>query len=326
MGSPTHLSVLSRLDKPCGVRELANQLHAPYDTVYSAVRQLERQGLVLTGKAAGTVRVSAGSAVLVDRAKAVLRDVPRADWDQILRGDWPVMLQVLNRVHTARLTSEICGKSLSTVHHMIERLLQRGVLLKGGGVTLAAGKYRINPRLSSLIDFLDEMTRLRALFAIQQASSDGTLVWNLGPEILFKSEQTPETRKNRPGALSAFAESGIELYPPAPYWFISIRNPTVADFILQALLQAPDDPVNRSYAALLLENQWRGRGRGIVDELQVKSAIYDDPQRPGRMHEATSALVKYVEEHEAGEPFLPWSEHERYRRQYGLPEGDDPLP
>jgi hypothetical protein len=45
--------------------------------------------------------------------------------------------------------------------------------------------------------------------------------------------------------------------------------------------------------------------------LERKAAIYG-------LEAQARTLVTYVETHEASEGFLPWDEHDRYRRQHGV--------
>jgi len=88
------------------------------------------------------------------------------------------------------------------------------------------------------------------------------------------------------------------------YYYLAWRHLSVADAILQGLLVEPESRINRSYCALVFEKR---RPRNLV----TKARIYG-------LEEQAAALIRYVDEREPGDLFLPWREHARYRRQYGV--------
>lgn len=296
---PAQLSILASLATPQEVRELAEANGLPHRTAHQAVEVLEAQGLVTSHRRGRERVVTAASKALPTLARGLLFDVPREDWGRVLHGDRPTQLHVLDRVGNAALAAEVCGKARRTLYHTVEQLAPAGVLVKPGGL------WRINPRLGPLRDFVAELARVQAHHRASQLDPRCTVTWHLGPEIFVKSRAELSGPSIHRAGLSAFAAHGVELITGAStYYYVATRRLDAADAILQGLLTDPGSTVNRSYCALVYE--------------KVKPAGFLRKARIYGLKEEADALVRYVETHEASTGFLPWSAHERYRRQYGV--------
>ncbi len=296
---PAQLSILASLDSPKEITALAEANELPHRTAHQAVEVLEDKGIVTSHKEGRERIVTPASKALPGLARALLFDIPRDDWDRILHGDRPMQLHVLDRVGHARLIAEVCSKGRSTLYRTVEILGPAGVLVKRDG------RWCINPRIGQLREFVAELARVQAHHRMGELDPTATLVWHVGPELLLRSTHDLESPHVHRGALSAFAEHGAELFlGTGTYYYAATRELDVADTILQGLLIEPESRINRSYCALLYEQEQ-------PEDLEHKAAIY------GLETEARD-LVAYVETHEATEGFLPWDEHDRYRRQYGV--------
>lgn len=291
------LLVLATLDRPREILHLAQANGLPHRTAHQAVDTLEGKGLLTSHRDGRHRVVTPASKALPTLARRLLEDTPRNDWGGILHGDRAVQLHVLERVGDPTLAAQVCGKARSTLYHTIDRLGTAGVL------TRRDGAWRINPRLGPLRDFVDEWARVRAHHHANRVDLRATLLWYLGPELLLRSRKTLEGPDVQPGGFSAFGRYGIDLLVGgAAYHHVATRRTDAADAILQGLLAEPESRVHRSYCALLYE---KTRPTTLLE----KAPIYGLEQDARR-------VVAYVESHEAPDGFLPWKEHERYRRQY----------
>jgi DNA-binding transcriptional ArsR family regulator len=290
---------LASLDEPTRVQEIADDNGLPYQTVYTAAQKLEDQGIVTSRKEGRQRILSPASPTLPGLAQTLLFDHAREDWDQVFRGDRPVVLHVLHRVGRPSLVADVVDKAERTIHHAIETHAPRGLLVKDGE------DYRINPRLGALVEMLEEWAKLRSHNLLPTVAPGGRMVWTLGPEFLFQASDPPREDTIQVGALSRFAQYGIDLMMPGPtYYYRAHRDLDVADAILQALLVEPESKRERSYAALLYEQEQ-------PENLTIKAHIY-------RLEEQARAIRRYVETHEPDGVVRPWDGHDRFREQYGV--------
>jgi len=296
---PAQLSILASLDRPKEVGELAAANALPHRTAHQAVEVLEALGVVTSYRRGRERVVAVASKALPALARGLLVDTPRDDWDRVLHGNRPMQLHVLDRVGNAGLAAEVCGRARRTLYHTVALLAPAGVLEKPGG------RWRINPRLGTLRDYVAELSRVEAHHGASRIDPQATVAWHLGPEILLRSPNDLRGETVHLGGLSRFAEYGLDLVTGgSTYYYVSTRPLDAADAILQGLLTDPESGVNRSYCALLYEI---ARPSGV----RRKASIYG-------VEEEAAALMHYVESHEATGKFLPWRAHERYRRQYGV--------
>lgn len=296
---PTQLAILASLDEAKAVQEVVDENALPYQTVYTAAKQLEADGILTSHKEGKQRILSPASSTLPGLARTLRLDYSRDDWDQVFRGDRPLLLHVLHEVGRPSLVAEVMDKAERTVHHAIQTHAPRGILVKEGN------EYRINPRLDALVEMVAELARLRARQILHEIAPEGRMVWTLGPEFLFRADEDPDDETVEAGALSRFAHHGIDLMmPQAGYYYRAKRELDVTDTILQALLVDTESKRNRSYAALLYEQE-------RPDDLVFKSHIYG-------LEEQAQAIVRYVQTHESEGFFFPWEEHARFREQYGV--------
>lgn len=297
--TPPQLAILANLDGPRTVKELAAISALPYQGVYKAVRQLVQRGILTSHREGKNLVVEAVAASAPALARGLVHDHARQDWGRVFRGDRPIVLYVLDRVGDPALTAEVCGKTRRAVYHTIQSLGPRGLLVK------RQGRYAINPRLRRLKALLEQLAEAEGRRRLRAVDPKAVPLWSLGPEVLFRSEE----ELDRPGvyasALSAFAHYGVPLViMDGRYYHLASRPPDVADAILQGLLVDPESRVNRSYSALLFEKH-------RPSNLTTKARIYG-------LEDLAKALIRYVEDHRPGDLFLPWRDHNRYRRQYGV--------
>lgn len=298
-GQPSQLAVLASLEKPRSVKELADANGLPYQGVYKAVQELAERGVVTSHREGKELVVEAAAPAVPGLARTLLLDQRREDWGRIFHGDRPIVLHVLDRTGDPNLTAEVCGKTPRAIYYTISDLGPAGVLVRPGG------RYQINPILRALKALAGELANLESLRCLRAVDPNARLLWSLGPEVLFRSDEDLDQPGVHLAAPSAFAGYDVPLITMrGDYYYLSQRSLDVADAILQGFLADPENKINRSYCALVYEKH---RPKDLVK----RARIY------GLEREA-KALIRYVDEHDAGDVFLPWHAHQRYRRQYGV--------
>lgn len=296
---PPQLAVLASLGEPRTVRQLAEANALPYQGVYKAVEELVRRGILTSHREGKDLVVEAAPPAVPGLARSLLLDHSRQDWRHVFRGSRPVLLYVLDRVGDPKLAAYVCDKTPRAVYYTIRSLGARGLLVK------RHGRYAINPGLPSLKALLEELAKVESLTRLRDVDPKARALWSLGPEVLFKSEEGLNTPRVHIAALSAFARFGVPLViMHSRYYYLASRPLDVADAILQGFLVEPESRTNRTYCALVYEKH---RPKNLV----TKARIYG-------LHEQAEALIRYVDDHEPADLFLPWREYDRYRRQYGV--------
>ncbi len=321
---PAQLAVLASLDQSHSIAELATLNGRPNATIRSAVKRLEKSHLVKSQAVGRERMVQAASPLLVANARALIFEVGRPDWARVFYGERPQVLHVLNQIGRAPLTAEVLAKPRRTIYQIIEDMAERGIVtvgsgrrtiakqswedgprVPGGGFASSGTKYGINVRLKPLADFLKSADEIAAHHRLATMDPHARLLWHLGPELFYGSDS--QNHGEQVGGPSALSALGIDLMTSRTYYHRCLRKLTSSDAILQTLLVDPQSKINRSYAALAYE-------KSDPRDLLEKALIY------GLEYEAM-ALKKYVDtqgETNNESLFLPWSAHERYRKQYGV--------
>lgn len=291
------LALLAALATADSVAEISEATGYDPTRIRRVSSQLADQGLVTKRKRGREVEIAPASRSLASHARELVEDFPNQDWGTILHGDRPLVLHVLDHVGRVRETAEVVGQTPSGVRYTAKSLGQRGILVQPDG------EYRFHPRHRALRGFVDEWAKHRAHHRVEGLDPSGYVLWYLGPEVLFKSDEDDLDGDDvHPGAVSAFHAYGVPLITGSYYYFVSERDLDAADAILQCLVAEPDSPVHRSYCALVYE-------KALPENLVRKARIYG-------LEEEARALRTYVREQEAPDGFLPWDEHDEYRRQY----------
>lgn len=286
------LAVLSTPDG-ASIRDVATRNQLTYRQAYGAVQTLARQGLVRVGHEGKRALVQPATEALGALAAALVRKDHPA-WPHVFRGDRVLLLHALQRLHDIPLAAAVTGYARPSAYQAARQLAEKGILRH------QRGDYRIHRQHGDLQDLVEEWTRVRAHHRCRRLHREARLIHHVGPEAFFRAPGTiPETE---PAGLSAFAQHGIDIVPAEPRTHaLAVRPLGAADHVCQALCAAPDDPITRSYAALLWE-----RDRSPLD----------DAKRIYNVTAEADALQRYVQSRQDQDGFLPWTEHQRYRRMY----------
>lgn len=309
---PPILSILADSAEPRSIRSLAERSNGNYRSFIKAAHALADAGAVRLEPKRRELLVTATSSRLTGLANDLLSPNAHRGLADIFRSDRPTMLWVLHKTRQIDLTADVMGKSPGAVRYMIRILQRTGLLIK------EPLGYAIHPHHRSLIELLGELDRLRAEVRLTHLAPRARLVWHLGPEMLVQADEVPPAGAQFAG-LDAFSQYGIDIQTRGPpLYYLGNRELTAADVMLQALVAvdyktpvawSTDSPVATgpefNYACLLWEKE---EPKDIWD----KSDLYFGREHPAR------DVVEYVHEEGGWAGFLPWSEHERLRRLYGL--------
>lgn len=293
------LALLAELDTAKSISALSDATGYSPIRVRRVVHDLADKGLVTKHKTGREIEVQAASKPISSKARSLLNEFPDQEWGRVLHGDRALVLHVLDQVGRLRPTAGVVGQTPRGVGYTAKSLAERGILVREDS------EYRLHPRHHVLGEFLEEYVRVRAHHIVGELDPDARVIWYLGPEVLFRSDEADLARDDlQLAALSAFPTFGVDLVTQAHHYILSRRELGVADAILQGLLVEPGNRINRSYCALVYE-------KTLPDDLVRKARIYD-------LEDEARRLRAYVRERKAFEGFLPWEEHERYRDQYGV--------
>lgn len=305
---PEQLSALASLGQAKPVRVLAAENGSPYPSMQKAVNSLEAAGLVTTRRRGRERLVTAASPQISSLARALIFDAPRQDWRSIFHGERLVLLHVLDRVHDPELAAEICGLSRSAVYHAISLHAPAGLLVR-----TPAGGYRVNARLIEFRAFLLEWNALRSTKAISDLDPQATSMWRLGPELMFRSRKPLHAPNIHFGAYSAMSALGAPVIEKtdATTYYVSHRTLSPADAVLQAMVQESNDQAQPNPASASVRAQWAAFMESHPSQdLLRKAKIYNKVDE-------VQAILAYLANRD-GKGFLPWSEYERFRQQYGV--------
>lgn len=309
--APPALCILADSGKPRSIRSLAEHRKGNYRSFVKAAHNLEEQGAVQLQPHGRELLVTATSSRLTGLSNELLRPRIHPGLKDIFYADRPQMLLALHSTRQVDLTAELMAKSPGAVRYMIRLLQSKGLIVKNHIW------YRIHPQHRTLIDLLRELDRIQAETRLARIAPKARLVWHLGPDLLFHTEDAP------PGAqlagLDAFNQYGIPIQTKGPpLYYVGNRTLTAADILLQPLVTAGyttpfvasmDSPVATgpefNYACLLWEKE-------EPKDIWPKSDLYFDQENQAR------DVVEYVHEKGDWAGFLPWSEHERLRKMYGV--------
>jgi hypothetical protein len=309
---PPELSILAETDEPRSIRSLAQRSQGNYRAFLRAAHDLASAGAIHLEPKGRELLATATSSRLTGLANDLLGPNAHRGLPDVFRSDRPQMLLVLHSAHQVDLAADVMGKSPGAVRHMIRLLQPKGLVIK------ERFGYRIHPHHQALIELLQELDRLRAEARLRHLAPRARLVWHLGPEMLIQTDDPPEDAQL--AGLDAFRQYAIDIQTRGPpLYYLGNRTLTAADAILQALvatryktpdgMTTPKDSVlvgpEFNYAGLLWEKE-------KPQDIWGKADLYF-----GGEHQARD-VVEYVHEKGDWAGFLPWAEHERLRKLYGL--------
>jgi len=169
------------------------------------------------------------------------------DWENILTG------KKIEILFEALSTSGATPSSLSetTLWRHLKILKARGI------ITQTDKKTQINPRFSTLIDFLNEYKRYLANKISRVLSENSVILWQEDMQFLVRTPNNAKapSKDYHKTASSIFHLYGLPLFSEFDIYFYSTTKKTIKpeDAILHLWLAEPDNVQYMTHALLLLK-------------------------------------------------------------------------
>jgi len=297
MLNSTEISIFKCLKEPMNISGLSELLSLHYSTVSKAVSSLESEGFVLKEKKGKHVYIRRSDSLHSKSLEDILREFPRLPLSKFFTPSSLHVFSVLKSPRSITEASEITGLDRYTVSAAISRLAKYGIVIKENG------RFLLSSRHTLFENFVDNYFKYRANMDLRAVSQNGMLIWQRGPEFLFKAENlNPELEsdlenKIHPTAISIFPKYGMDVITDMNYYFFSKRSPSEEELFIHTILIDPYSPIYNSYALALA--LW------LESKNFLKYAAYYDIEAHVR------TLLEYLDKKEKSSDFvLPWKEYQ----------------
>lgn len=297
MLSSREISIFKYLNKPMNISDLAELLSLHYSTVSKAVSSLENEGFVLKEKKGKHVYIRRSNSLHSKSLEDILREFPRLPLGELFTPSSLHVFSVLKSPLSINEVSGITGLDRSTASAAISRFAKYGIVIKENG------RFLLSSRHALFEDFVDNYFKFRANANLRAISQNGVLIWQRGPEFLFKAEKLNTglemnlKNKIHPTAISVFPDHGLDVITDMNYYFFSKRSPSEEEFFIHTILIDPHSPIYNSYALALVSR--------FGSKNFLKYAVYYGIETHVR------TLLEYLDKKEKSSEFvLPWNEYE----------------
>jgi len=297
------LRVLKAVHSDMSLSELSDELQYSLSYVSEVTAELEEKGLVKTRKEGRQRFVSPSESKATELYQHLVQEYSHVDWDELLSRK---ALEILYYLNDSVSVSELAEKSdnyRATVHRILERFLDRGIVGKDGHV------YRLNEEFTTLNDLAEEYYHQVHRKKVSSSVDSGgySVLWESPHEFLVTVGGKLSARDFHLTGPERFQEHGIELVTTDKrYYFYSeeINEIDPEDLVCHTLLV--DDGVRyRTYCLLLIQKE------GIHEEAVEASRKYG-------IESTVEALVRYLSGEEVGENMPSREEFESTADKYGV--------
>ncbi|BBL64260.1 ArsR family transcriptional regulator [Methanosarcina mazei] len=279
------------------ISDLAELLSLHYSTVSKAVSSLESEGFVLKEKKGKQVYIRRSNSLHSKSLEDILREFPRLPLDELFTPSPLHVFSVLKSPRSITEVSEITGLDRSTVSAAISRFAKYGIVIKENNRFLRSNRHAL------FEDFVDNYYKYKANTNLRAISQNGLLIWQRGPEFLFKAEnlnaglESDLENKIHPTAINIFSKYGLDVITDMDYYFFSKKPLCEEEFFVHTILIDPYSPIYNSYALALAPK--------LGSKNFIKYAAYYDIEAHVR------TLLEYIDKKEKTSDFvLPWKEYQ----------------
>ena len=139
--------------------------------------------------------------------------------------------------------SAITGLDRYTVSAAISRLARYGIVIKEND------RFLLSRRHILFENFVDNYFKYRANMDLRAVSQNAVLIWQRGPEFLFKTEnlnpclESYLKNKIHPTAISIFPKYGMDVITDMNYYFFSKKTPCEEEFFIHTILIDPHSSI-----------------------------------------------------------------------------------
>lgn len=246
MLTKAQLDVLSALSEPMTISELAAALDRSDSHVSRLVNDLEEQLLVTSHRDGRAKVVEPAGYEAVRLYRDLVQRHPHIDFPDLLQGTAIELLYFLDEPHTVSELAERTDNYRNTVHRVLTRLRNRGLLSKRDGTFVLTDAFETLNRFARAI--------VTHRHIVATPASAATIVWETVDEFLIETEDPIDDEAFTPTGPRRFADVGVPLVPTdRRHYVFGDRHDTlsVEDLVCHTLL-VDDGPRYRSYCLLVL--------------------------------------------------------------------------
>ncbi|MFH0904467.1 MAG: ArsR family transcriptional regulator [Methanobacteriota archaeon] len=292
MPTPTAIRIFKELKHPKSISEIAHLLGLDHSTISTSVSSLVEEGLAQKHREGKKTLIRRSDTLHARSLEEFMKEYPRLPIEDIFSYSSMEILSMLMHPHNITEIAAMTTLNRHTVSEALSKLSKYGLILK------EKGKFVINKRHRQLADFIKSYWRHAANQRLR--AEDAVMLWQRGPEFLFKTQIEPgksiEPDDIQAAAITVFSRYGLRLITGTRYYFHSRRRLTVEDHIIHTILIDPQNPIYNSYAAALIM-------RSGAKNLPNAARIYDIPEH-------MESLLEYVRIKKKNSNFvLPWNEY-----------------
>lgn len=296
------LVVLSALDEPASVSELATAVDKSPGHVSRTVSELVEKELVTVEREGRSKLVRSVRVEPVAVYRSLVRQFPHVGFEDLLTGTTIELLYFLDEPATVGELAERTGNYRNTVHRIVKRLQNRGILRKN------AGTYVLDDEFADLNRFARSLAS--HLHVVNSPAPTGAILWETVDEFLVGTEAVVDDERYHLTGPHRLEEYGLPLLTTdRRHYFYSERRDalTVEDVVCHVLLVDAGARYKR-YALLVL-----AATEYDPETLRERAGYYGVGAEIGE-------LLDYLETRgERAPPDVgPWNEFEQLAAEYGV--------
>lgn len=262
MLSKAELRTLGTLTHETTVGELSEDLGHSLSYTSEIVSRLKNKGLINTKKDGREKLISPSESKAIQLLRELTQRYNHIGWSELIAGKAFEVLYYLGEPRTVSELAEETDNYRATVHRIVERLLDRGIITKSNS------KYELNEEFHILNDFVREYYHQQHRQKITdcmhtKSTTSGTeglgyaIIWENHAEFLVSTHQEITDENFHLTGPERFQEYSIELIPKnKKYHFYSETMDALKpeDIVCHTLL-IDDDIRYRIYCMLLIERE-----------------------------------------------------------------------
>jgi predicted transcriptional regulator len=298
MLNSTKIEIFKDLTQPRTILELSNLLELDHSTISKSVDSLSTAGFVVKQKKGQLVYVSRSESLHSQALREILIEYPRLPLSNILTTTSAHIMSVLKSPFSIMEAAEVTGLNRKTVSSAIHELAKYGIVLQ------KENKYFFSERHPQFTSFVDNYWKYRTNKSLKDISENAVLIWQRGPEFLFKigsefddENKMAKKRSIQPTAINMFWRYGLKVMSDTRYYFYSNRELKDEEYILHTILIDPHSPIYNSYALALYS-------KICPPELAKFGRYY-------AIEKHIETLLEYVNTKKKNSYFvLPWNEYQ----------------
>lgn len=297
MLNSTKMEIFKSLTRSTTISELSTILELDHSTISKAVNSLKKDGFVVKQKEGKHVYVNRSDSLHSQSLGDIIIEYSRLPLSKILTSSSLHILSVMENPRSIINIAAITGLNRQTVSSTIHELAKYGIVLK------KESKYIFSERHPLIKNFVDNYWKYVTNKNIRMISENTVLIWQRGPEFLFKiDDEFDETKKKNmkktlhPTAINRFHKYGLRVMSDTKYYLYTKRKLKAEDCFIHTILIDPHSSIYNSYALALSSK--------IPSAELLKFGKYYD------IEDHVKTLLEYVDTKKKNSDFvLPWNEY-----------------